>query len=99
MTATIHNVFQSKLAEKALKDPTFAQQLQLDPKGAIASISDIQLPNELQVKVLLDSSSTVHVVVPYIANPITEDDNSVDDEILAGCTWGPNCQSSITPNG
>lgn len=54
----------AELIAKAVKDPSFRAALLKDPAAAIAKSTGMKLPDGLAVKVLEDSASTVHLVLP-----------------------------------
>ena len=55
---------QSKLIEKAMKDPAFRAKLIADPKAVIEKELGRKLPDGVKVRVLEDSATAVHLVLP-----------------------------------
>ena len=55
---------QSKLIEKAMQDPAFRAKLVADPKAVIEKELGRKLPDGVSVRVLEDSASAVHLVLP-----------------------------------
>ncbi|BAZ48782.1 nitrile hydratase-like protein [Nostoc sp. NIES-4103] len=95
---TLLNVdLQTELTTRAAKDPQFAAQLLEDPKGTLSAFINMDLPSDLEVSIHQESGNNLHIVLPAFDSPQKTDADMdiADDEILAGCTWGANCQSSI----
>ncbi len=95
MTTLLNENLQAELAERAAKDPQFAAQLINDPKGTLSNFINIDLPTDLEVLIHQESGNNLHIVLPAFDAPQKPEMDIADDEILAGCTWGANCQSSI----
>lgn len=95
MTTLLSENLHSELAERAAKDPQFAAQLISDPKGTLSSFINMDLPSDLEVLIHQESNNNLHIVLPAFDAPQKPEGDIADDEILAGCTWGANCQSSI----
>jgi hypothetical protein len=55
----------------------------------------MDLPSDVQILVHQESQNNFHIVLPAFDAPQKSDLDVADDEILAGCTWGANCQSSM----
>lgn len=83
------------LAERAAKDPQFAAQLMNDPKRTLSNFINMELPTDLEVLIHQESDNNLHIVLPAFGAPQNPEMDIADDEILAGCTWGPNCRTSI----
>ncbi|MEG4394920.1 NHLP leader peptide family RiPP precursor [Microcoleus sp. BROC3] len=71
-----------KIMKKALTEEAFKTQLLADPKSAIASAADIQLPDSLDIRVYEDTPTLKHLVVP--ANPADAELNDLELEAIAG---------------
>ncbi|MEG4852923.1 NHLP leader peptide family RiPP precursor [Microcoleus sp. B5-D4] len=71
-----------KIMKKALTEEAFKTQLLADPKSAIASAADIQLPDSLDIRVYEDTPTVKHLVVP--ANPADAELNDLELEAIAG---------------
>ncbi|BAZ48784.1 hypothetical protein NIES4103_13940 [Nostoc sp. NIES-4103] len=95
MTTLLSADLQTELTARAAKDPEFAAQLMSDPKGTLSSFINMDLPSDLEVLIHQESDNNLHIVLPAFDAPQKPDMDIADDEILAGCTWGANCQSSI----
>ncbi|GET35395.1 hypothetical protein [Microseira wollei] len=95
MTTLLSENLQAELAEKAAKDTEFAARLIGTPKETLSSFINMDLPSDLKVSVHQESRNELHIVLPAIDAPQKPEMDIADDEILAGCTWGANCQSSI----
>ena len=57
----------SKIVTKAVKDPAFRAALLEDPSSAISKELGITIPGGIKVKVVEDSATTVHLVLPAAA--------------------------------
>ena len=55
---------ETKLIEKALDDAAFREKLTQDPKAAIAQELGIQLPPEIEVKVVQETPEILYIVLP-----------------------------------
>lgn len=62
----------AELVSKALKDPSFRAELKKDPAAAIEKAVGVKLPDGVTVKVVEDSASVVHLVLPPAAQPLSE---------------------------
>jgi hypothetical protein len=61
-----------EITAKAVKDPKFREELKKDPASAIEKALGIKLPAGLTVKVVEDSASTVHLVLPHFEGSLSE---------------------------
>jgi hypothetical protein len=59
---------------KAVKDPAFRAALLKDPAAAIEKASALKLPAGVKVKVVEDTASVVHLVLPPDAGALGEAD-------------------------
>lgn len=96
MTTLLTENLQAELTEKAAKDTEFATQLMNDPKGTLSNFINMELPTDLEVSIHQESNNNLHIVLPAFDIPQKLEGDIADDEILAGCTWGASCQSSIS---
>jgi hypothetical protein len=55
---------ETKLIEKALDDPAFRKKLADDPKGAISKELGIELPPEIEVRVVQETPEILYIVLP-----------------------------------
>lgn len=82
---------EAKLIARAWKDESFAAQLRADPKGALqAAIAEMNpgatLPDDLEVKVLEETSTTLYLVVP--PKPQGPEAEALSDEELEAVAGG-----------
>jgi len=61
-----------KIIAKALKDESFKKQLIADP-AAVLKAEGIEVPEGKTVKVVADTESVRHVVLPAISGAVTDD--------------------------
>ncbi|MBS3028148.1 MAG: hypothetical protein HCA25_13975 [Dolichospermum sp. DET50] len=94
MKSTINADWQTELTARAIKDPDFATQLLENPKETLSSLLNIDFPSDLDILIHQESPNKLHIVLPDFNTPQKSEIDIVDDEILAGCTWGVSCQSS-----
>ena len=97
MLTLLNENCQTKLVDRVAKDPQFVAQLMSDPKETLSSFLSVDLPSDLQVSVHQESRNSLHIVLPAFDASQESDIDIADDEILAGCSWGSECQSSISP--
>lgn len=55
---------ETKLIEKAMGDAAFREQLTTDPRGAISKELGIELPPEIEVKVVQETPEVLYIVLP-----------------------------------
>ena len=67
----------AKMLRQAASDPAFRRRLIADPAGTLKS-SGIAVPDGIQVKVVEDTGTLVHVVLPA---PTAADDELSDAEL------------------
>ena len=72
---------------RTLTDPEFKAQFIADP-AAVLSAAGVEVPEGLTIKVVENSSSTFHVVLP--------DPEAVSDELLAAASGGSTASSVAT---
>jgi hypothetical protein len=53
------------IAERAMSDPEYRQELLLNPKEVLARHLRQALPRSLNVEVVTDTPDTIHLVLPY----------------------------------
>lgn len=53
-----------KIIEKALKDPKFREELKKNATAAVEKEAGVKVPAGTTIKVLEDTASTVHLVLP-----------------------------------
>jgi hypothetical protein len=72
---------------RTMTDPEFKAQFIADP-AAVLSAAGVEVPEGLTIKVLENSSTTVHVVLP--------DPEAMTDELLAAASGGSTAGSAGT---
>lgn len=55
---------QQKILEKAMKDGAFKKELMANPKVALKKEFNIEVPNDIEIKVLEETEKQVYVVIP-----------------------------------
>lgn len=75
---------QDEVTRRAIDDPEFRQAVVADPRGTLMKSFDIDLPDAIQLKVVVDSSDTSYLVVP--AEPCTE--GELEDQALDAVAGG-----------
>jgi hypothetical protein len=55
---------ETKLIEKAMQDASFRERLVQDPRGTISSELGIQIPAEIEVKVVQETPEVLYIVLP-----------------------------------
>ncbi len=71
-----------RLIERSLRDDAFRQRLLDDPKGALEEELGTQLPAEIQVRVVEETTDTVYLVLPG-TSPAGEGGELSDQELEA----------------
>ena len=72
---------------RAMTDPEFKAQFIADP-AAVLSAAGVEVPEGLTIKVVENSSTTFHVVLP--------DPEAVSDELLAAASGGSTASTAST---
>lgn len=54
----------TQIIEKAWNDPAFKQQLLADPKTAIAEEFDVTIPENIELTVVEETSTSFYLVIP-----------------------------------
>jgi hypothetical protein len=62
------------IVAKAVKDPKFREELKKDPASAIEKATGVKVPAGLTVKIVEDSASVVHLVLPPDPKSLSEAD-------------------------
>ena len=68
-----HEEMRTELLGKVAEDEAFRARLIEEPKAAIKEALDVELPDTVAVRVLEDSVSTVHLVLPPSADLSDQD--------------------------
>lgn len=58
------NELQQKILEKAMKDEAFKKELMTNPKEALKKEFNIEVPQDIDIKVLEETEKQVYVVIP-----------------------------------
>jgi hypothetical protein len=62
----------AEIVAKALKDPKFREELKKNPAAAIEKAVGVKLPAGVTVRIVEDSASVVHLVLPPSGRPLSE---------------------------
>jgi hypothetical protein len=62
----------AEVVAKAVKDPAFRSELKKDPAAAIEKATGLKLPAGVVVKVVEDTASVVHLVLPPDPKSLSE---------------------------
>lgn len=77
---------EARIIAKAWKDEAYKQELLTNPKATIEKEFDVELPEQINVKVLAEDSTSLHFVLPMCPK-LTEQELSEDElETIAGGT-------------
>lgn len=76
------------IQSKAVKDAAFRAELKKDPKAAVEKLLGVKVPQGLSIKVVEDSSSAVHLVLP------PADAGALGDKELRSVAGGANIPSN-----
>jgi hypothetical protein len=55
---------ENKIKEKAVEDNNFRKSLMANPKEALKKEMNINVPDDINIKVVEDSAKTVYIVLP-----------------------------------
>jgi len=77
---------QTQLIARTVKDPVFRQQVLADPKKVLADEYHIQLPEQINVRVLEEAPNTLSIVLPPQEEAVQELSDE-DLEAVAGGGW------------
>ncbi len=96
---TTRKQLEAQLIDRAMKDETFRQELLRDPRGVFERELGIRLPEHINVQVLEESPTTVHLVLP---RPPANAGVELADEELEGVDGGASgdidtCYSTCDP--
>ena len=67
------------IAERIAADPTFRETLLADPRGVVAEIVDVDIPDNVQVVLHEESLTQIHLTIPASASL-----SDADLELVAG---------------
>jgi hypothetical protein len=85
-----------RLVERSLQDEEFRQRLLADPKAAVEEELGIQLPAEVQVRVVEETADTIYLALPS-ASPAGEGRELSDrelEEVAGGGDTSYPCEST-----
>jgi hypothetical protein len=80
------NDFQSQVVKKAWEDENFKQALIKDPHAALKQEFKLSMPDDVEVKVVEETSKVVYLVLPL--NPDNLPDDILDKAAGGGCYAG-----------
>lgn len=60
------------IIKKALQDEDFKKLLLSNPHAAISQL-DVQIPKEMEIKILQETTNTSYLVLPYITEELSDD--------------------------
>lgn len=93
MTTTITpDEMRSSLVEKAMQDQAFRARLLEEPNAAIEETLGVTVPDAMTVKVLQDTATTAHLILP----PAAELEVADLEAIAAGHVWKRGLYSDST---
>jgi hypothetical protein len=73
---------EQRLIERSLQDDAFRRRLLADPKAAVEEELGVQLPAEVQVRVVEETADTIYLALPT-ASPAGEGGEISDQELEA----------------
>jgi hypothetical protein len=77
------NAYAERVIERAERDDTFRQQLMEDPRAAISADLGIELPEDLEIRVIEEDPREAVIVLPASAEP-----SEVSEEQLSQVVGG-----------
>ena len=90
---TLHD----QIMERAMKDPTFRQAMLTDPRAALARAFNVQLAEQVTIRVIEEAPNTLTIVLPA-ALPAVQELSDADLQAAAGGIdgAGPTCMWSLS---
>ncbi|MEM1181650.1 MAG: NHLP leader peptide family RiPP precursor [Acidobacteriota bacterium] len=76
------------------QNPEYRDALKRNPKGVVAQQFQMELPDDLEIQVLEETSSTAYVVLPHIAAEGAELSNADLESLAGGATVKGNAECS-----
>lgn len=80
----------AEIIARAWTDPNFSSLLKSDPRRALGEVG-MTVPDDIELRVLIDDGSKVHLVIPLRPNDMT------DEEIAIAVSGNPEVMR-ITPD-
>ena len=77
------NAYAERVIERAQRDETFRQQLMEDPRAAISADLGVELPEDLEIRVIEEDPREAVIVLPAAAEP-----SEVSEEQLSQVVGG-----------
>jgi len=76
------------IVKSALENPAYRAALLKDPKSVLSKQMNTELPSNLTVKVLEETSDTIYLIAPYVAPKEGDELSDSDLERVAGGKGG-----------
>ncbi|MFD2673178.1 NHLP leader peptide family RiPP precursor [Marinicrinis sediminis] len=67
-------ILKHQIIQKAWEDPAFKSRLLKDPKAALKEAFDLDIPKDIQLDVLEESSNHFYLVLPVNPADLSDDD-------------------------
>lgn len=79
---------EAALFARAYKDADFRQRLIDDPKKAVEEFLEVELPDELEVRLVQDGPNVSTLVMPYFPESVADElsEEELADEVLGTCS-------------
>lgn len=80
--------FEQKLIQRVWEDENFKQELLSNPQAVYARESGEELPKNIEVEVLQETTNKVYLVIPTNPTPATCDEEELSEEALETVAGG-----------
>jgi hypothetical protein len=87
--------FEAQIIAKAFKDEAFRQELLSNPKAVIKEALNISVPEDVEIKVVEETSKIFYLVLPYIDAAPEAISNTFGNRLL-GCSYNTGCDFTAT---